>query len=174
MSSADEHRLAILAEREEGIRLALEYPSGVMRPGHYVAHYSRAELTEELGAIARERRGLQSRQPRRPAAASPECRTSRRGHPTPPVQNRRNTLKHLKHIIGAAVILADILFGMALPEVMRNLHKETHAHQYGSVGLYVVLALLTLWVIVSVVRGVSDSAPKPAPRAGGYPFRGGL
>jgi hypothetical protein len=71
----------------------------------------------------------------------------------------------IKNILGAAVVGADILFGMAVPEVVRNAHKETHAHLYGSVALYAVLVLLTLWVIVSVVRTVSGSAQAKAAAA---------
>ncbi len=163
-----EHDLASLAEREEGIRLALEYPSGAERPGGYVAHYSRAGCLAALGEIAAERARLQSRQSRRAPAIPREGCASRPGRPAVPVQNRRKTL--IKSLIGAAVIGADILFGMALPEVIRNLHHETRSHLYSAIGVYAVLVLLTLWVILSVVRTVSGSAgPKPAapaPRPG--------
>jgi len=85
-------------------------------------------------------------------------------------------LQFLKHLIGAAVVGADILFGMAAPEVIRGLHAETRPHLYGTIAVYAVLLLLTLWVVVSVVRTMSGggSAPPPAARPGGYPFRGGL
>lgn len=170
MSSADEHRLAILAEREEGIRLALEYPSGVMRPGHYVAHYSRAELLDELNAIARERRGLQSRQPRRPAAVPPEGRTAGAGHPAPARHQRRNTLK-LSHL----VIAADAAAVIYVEKVLIAGHKATPGHPAVApagpkeliiVGLIfalpALLILLTAWL-----RGRAPAAP-PAPRRPGY------
>jgi hypothetical protein len=73
----------------------------------------------------------------------------------------------VKNIIGAAVLGADVLFGMALPRVGKGFHAETHAHQLGTAGLYGALALLTLLVIVSLVRTASGGAgDKPAPRAG--------
>lgn len=81
----------------------------------------------------------------------------------------------VKNLAGAVIIGADILFGAAAPEVFKNLHKETQSHVYGSVGLYIGLALLTLWVLVSVARTMSGAAAakgKPAPRAG-YPYGSG-
>jgi hypothetical protein len=77
----------------------------------------------------------------------------------------------LKSIIGAAIILADIIAGVAAPEVIRNLHREHGAHLIGSVGFYVVLALLTLWVIASVLGGTKPA--EPAPRPGYTQFRQG-
>lgn len=85
----------------------------------------------------------------------------------------------VKHLFGTAVVVADVLFGMALPQVIKNLHKKgtPHAHVYGAVGVYVVLGLLTLWVIVSVAQAMSERAEAkktPPPRPGlGYPFGGG-
>lgn len=87
-------------------------------------------------------------------------------------------MQFIKHLIGTAVVFADILFGIAAPQIIKSLHHEKGSHLYGSLAVYAVLAVLTLWVIVSVVRGVADrTTPKPAPaapRTGGYPFRGGL
>lgn len=169
-----EHELASLAEREKAIREALGRPGGVTRPepGHYVAYYSRAELQEELGEIADERARLRPRQSRRAPATAAEGRTSNRpGHPARPVQNRRNPL--IKSLAGAVVIGADVLCGMAAPESFRTLrlHHATQSHLYGAYAFYGVLALLTLWVVMSAIRALSP-APKAAPRPG-YQFRGG-
>lgn len=80
-------------------------------------------------------------------------------------------MNHLKHLFAATVIVADVVFGMALPESIKNMHHEKGAHLYGSAGVYVVLLLLTVWVITSVVQHRSasrQSAPSPAARPG-YP-----
>ena len=165
MSSAGQHRLSDLAEREERIREALGQPGGAVRakPGHYVSYYSRGELREELAEIAEERAQLR---PRQPHPAPLEGRTREPGRQARPPYNRRKTLKSLKHILAAAVLGADILFGMAAPQVFKGLHKETQQHMYGTIGYYAVLALLTLLVVVSVVRNMpgkaqAASAPRP-------------
>jgi len=81
-------------------------------------------------------------------------------------------LRVVKDLLGAAVIGADVLFGMAAPEVIRGLHAETRPHLYGTIAVYAVLLLLSLWVIASVARHLSGGGQKPAPRAAGYPFGG--
>jgi hypothetical protein len=61
----------------------------------------------------------------------------------------------LKNLIGAAIIGADVLFGMAAPQTFAALHAETPAHQHGTIAFYAVLAVLTLLVIISLVRNMS-------------------
>jgi hypothetical protein len=170
-----EHELAILPEREELIREALSRPSGVTRPGYCTAYYSRAELRQELDEIADDRARLQSRQV--PATASGSRRTAT-ASPAAPRDHRNRQVRHqpgkrqpVKNILGAAIIGADILLGIAARQTFKGLHKETHAHMLGTVGVYVAAALLTLCVVVSVARAMSGraaakaAAAAPAPRA---------
>jgi hypothetical protein len=164
-------RLLVLAEHEEAIRAALANPQGVKRGGYY-SGCTPDELAEKLRAVVSERRELTPAQGRQAVPAAPEGRARGSGRPAVPVQNRRKTLKLEKFLFGTAVAVVDVLAGTALPGVVKNLHKkgmtqaQAHAHLYGAIGVYALLALLTLWVIVSVVRGVSDSTPPPAPRPG--------
>ena len=67
----------------------------------------------------------------------------------------------IKNILGAGVVLVDVILGMSTPETLRGLHKETHAHLYGTYAVYAVAALLTLWVITSVAGTLSGGKPAP-------------
>jgi hypothetical protein len=176
MSRAEEHRLAGLEERAGLMREALSYPSGVMRPDRYTAHYDRAGVERELAHVTREaariRRQMQGGRSTA-TAAPPGSRTSGPGHPTAPRHHRRKTLKHVKHLFVTAVVAADIYFGKRLPGIIRTWHRETRAHQHSTMELYGALAVLTLLTVVLLLRTWGASKPKPAPRASGYPFGSG-
>jgi hypothetical protein len=76
----------------------------------------------------------------------------------------------IKHLLGAAVIVADVVFGLAAPAAFRTLqHPGHHGHLVGAIVLYAALGLATLWVILSVAKGPK---PKQAVRSGGYPYGG--
>ena len=80
----------------------------------------------------------------------------------------------MKSILGAGVLIADIIAGMAAPAILANLHKHPHANAAGAAVIYGVLALASLWVIMSLVRPAQGSGAAPAPRSrAGYPFGGG-
>ena len=66
----------------------------------------------------------------------------------------------IKPLIGAGVLIADIITGMATPAIMAGLHKP-HAHLTGPIVLYAVLGLLTLWVVTSVAGALSGGKPAP-------------
>ena len=76
----------------------------------------------------------------------------------------------MKHIFAAAVVAGDILAGIDARQVFAGLHKETAAHQLGTVGFYAVLALLTLWALASLLRTARGGTGTPAPRQFG-PYR---
>jgi uncharacterized membrane protein len=75
-----------------------------------------------------------------------------------------------KSLIGAAVIAADVFALMARKEAFKRLHAEPNAqpHLLGAYALYVVLAILTLWVIASVAQTMAAGSGrnKPAARPG--------
>jgi membrane protein implicated in regulation of membrane protease activity len=74
----------------------------------------------------------------------------------------------VKNIFGAAVVIADIIAGMAAPAILANLHRHPHANVAGAVVIYAVLAVATLWVITSMVRttsGGSEGNGNGTPRA---------
>jgi hypothetical protein len=106
---ADEHELAILAQRGELIREALSRPPGPVRPepGYYVSYFSRAEALEELREIEDEAAQIRRRQRRR-APAAPGRRSTGARQAAAPVQNRRNPLQFIRHVFGAAVIVSVV------------------------------------------------------------------
>ena len=165
-----EHELASLAKREEGIRLALEYPSGAERPGGYVAHYSRAGCLKALGEIAAERARLQvqrPQQPRRVPATTPAGRTSRAGHPTVPARHRRKTLKLTSIIIVADVaVVAYVEKGLiAVHAATAGHHAVPPAHPAQLVLIGLVFALPTLLILLGYwLRGRSTAPAATAPR----------
>lgn len=65
----------------------------------------------------------------------------------------------LKPVLGAGVLIADIIAGMASPQILAGLHKP-HPHLTGPIVLYAVLGLATLWVIASVVNRGSGTPPQ--------------
>lgn len=74
----------------------------------------------------------------------------------------------MKNFLGAAVVVADIVFGMALPSALRDLHKQAHPQYAGPIAIYAFLALATVAVIMSIVRalGAKNATAAPAPRPG--------
>jgi len=80
----------------------------------------------------------------------------------------------VKNFLGAAVVVADIVFGMALPSALRDLHKQAHPQYAGPIAIYAFLAVATVAVIVSVVRalGARNAPAAPAPRPASTSFRG--
>jgi hypothetical protein len=68
----------------------------------------------------------------------------------------------IKNLLGAAIVGADIIAGMATPAIMAGLHKP-HAHLTGPILLYSILGLLTLWVVISVAGAVSGGKPQQRP-----------
>jgi hypothetical protein len=77
----------------------------------------------------------------------------------------------VKNLFGAAVIAADVLFGMAGPQTFANLHKETPAHQHGTIAFYAVLAVLTVLVLVSLARAVQGNAQAKAAASAPHPVQ---
>ena len=78
----------------------------------------------------------------------------------------------IKSLLGAAVVFGDIILAMSTPETFRRLHAETHAHQYGTYAVYVVAAMLTLWVILSVAKTVAGPGTAQAAPRSRYTFGG--
>lgn len=69
----------------------------------------------------------------------------------------------VKEIAGAGIILADIIAGFAAPDVIKMLHGKPGPAAYPALGLAVVLAALTVWVIVSLVKGPKSKAAPVQP-----------
>jgi hypothetical protein len=165
-----ERWLAALAKREEGLRLALEYPSGVMRPGGYAAHYNRDGCLRELGEIARERARLQA--PRQVPATAPARRIGRPGRPAAPVHNRRKTLK-----LSAIIVVADMAVVTYVEKGMTAGHPASAGHhavppatltEHIVAGLVfgspILLVLLVAWLLAA--REAKARAAASAPRSG--------
>jgi hypothetical protein len=175
-----EQELARLAHREEGIRLALEYPSGAMHPGGYIAYYDRPGCLRALEAIAAERARLQgpgSRQPRRAPAPAPAGRTSRPGRLAAPVQNRRKQMGAVRNVAEVAVTGAGALVGMAVWNLTAT--PSWHVKHDGRIvetaiftapfALVLLVLLIAGWLQARARRRAAQSQP-PARPSYGYPF----
>jgi hypothetical protein len=167
-----EQQLARLDHREEEIRFALEYPSGVMRPGGYIAHYSRTGCLRALGVIAAERARLRAGQSRQAPVTAPAVRTSRPGRPARSVRNRRKTLK-----LSAIIAVADVAVVAYVEKGLIAGHAATAGHravppaqpeQLIFVGLVfgspVLLILIVAWLFAASkakARAAATAAPRP-------------
>jgi len=80
-----------------------------------------------------------------------------------PPRDRGRKGNLVKSILGAVIIGADIIAGMATPAIMAGLHKP-HPHLTGPITLYTVLGLATLWVVMSLLGSAKGSGETPAPR----------
>jgi hypothetical protein len=175
-----EHELAILAEREEGIRLALEYPSGAERPGGYVAHYSRAGCLKALREIAAERARLQPRQV--PATAS----GSRRAATASPAAPRDHRNRQVRHQPGREhLMLRGILVAAGVIAAFATSHFPGDEHYSPNVRLIVRVAIAAAFIVPAMLlewrakaaakrakaAAASASAPRAASAFGQY--RGG-
>lgn len=182
MTYPDENRLADLEERAEIIREALNRPGGVTRPepGYYVAYFPRAEVEQELGLITHEAAQIRARLKRsRPAAPSPEVRTSGPGRPAGPRHHRRKTLKLFTGLF-AVVNLAVVVY---VEKVIRHGLAPSHAHPRGVapatltsmivVGLVFSLPALLI-LLVTWLRSRSAAVPAGPVRSSGYRYGGGL
>lgn len=80
----------------------------------------------------------------------------------------------MKHILGVALLLGDAILGTAAKTVMHNLHHESRIHLYAAILVYLLFAVVTVYMLTSVMRRKPENANRSAaPRPTGYPYGNG-